>query len=106
MAISSSHQLPLLIIFTQMPQVVGCYGEVCWFQMPWPLELLEVDISVKDLVPVTIAAALWGPKWSTDNMAVMASLQQRSAKSSYVMHLMHCISLFSAFLVLNMYLEF
>ena len=71
--------------------------------MPWPLELLEVDISAKDLVPVTIAA---GPKWSTDNMAVMASLQQRSAKSSYIMHLMHCISLFSAFLVLNMYLEF
>ena len=34
--------------------------------MPWPQELLEVDISVKELVPVTIAAALWGPQWSID----------------------------------------
>ena len=51
-----------------------------------------MDISVKEMVPVTIAAALWGPQWSTDNMAVMASLQQRRpGKSPPLMHLMHCI---------------
>ena len=33
---------------------------VCWFQMPWPQELLEVDSSVNELVPITIAAALMG----------------------------------------------
>ena len=60
---------------------------VCWFQMPWPQELLEEDISVKELVPVTIAAVLWGPQLSTDNMAAVASLQQRSAKSPPFMHL-------------------
>ena len=60
---------------------------VCWFQMPWLQELLEEDISVKELVPVTIAAVLWGPQLSTDNMAAVASLQQRSAKSPPFMHL-------------------
>ena len=80
-------------MFTQMPQVVGVCGAVVervwWFQMPWPLELLEMDISVKELVPVTIAAAPWGLQWSTDNLVVMASLQQRSAKSPPLMHFIH-----------------
>ena len=41
----------------------ACWGcgvvveRVCWFQMPWPQELLEVDISLNELIPVTIAAA-------------------------------------------------
>ena len=30
-----------------------------WFQVQWPEEWNEVDISVKEMVPV-IAAALWG----------------------------------------------
>ena len=57
-------------------------------------------ISVKELVPVAIAACLWGPQWlgkhicfHSDNMAVMAVLQRISAKSPPL----HCVSLFSAF---------
>ena len=63
-----------------------------------------MDISVKELVPVAIAAGLWGPQWSgkhicfhSDNMAVVAVLQRRSAKSPPPMHLLRCLSLFSAF---------
>ena len=63
-----------------------------------------MDISVKELVPVTMAAALWGPQWSgkhicfhSDNMAVVAVLQRRSAKSPPLMYLLRCVSLFSAF---------
>ena len=78
--------------------------------MPRPQELLEVDISVKELVPVTITAVMWDPQGSTDNMAVVASLQQISAKSLPLMHLIHCISLFRAFygfiVVLSIYLEY
>ena len=61
-------------------------------------------ISVKELVPVTMAAALWGPQWSgkhicfhSDNMAVVAVLQRRSSKSPPLMQLLRCVSLFSAF---------
>ena len=64
----------------------------------------ELDISVKELVPVTMAAALWGPQWSgkhicfhSDNKAVVAVLQRRSAKSPPLMQLLRCVSLFSAF---------
>ena len=31
-----------------------------WFQVKWPEGWKEVDISVKELVPVVIAAAVWG----------------------------------------------
>ena len=62
-----------------------------------------MDISIKELVPVTIASGLWGPQWSgkhicfhSDNMAVVAVLQRRSAKTP-PMHLLHCVSLVSAF---------
>ena len=53
---------------------------------------------------VAIAAGLWGPQWSgkhicfhSDNMAVVAMLQRRSAKPPPLMHLLRCVSLFSAF---------
>lgn len=75
-----------------------------WFQVPWPTNWQPIDISVKELVPVAIAAALWGPYWSgkhvcfhSDNMAVVAVLQQRSAKSPPLAHLLRCIALFSAY---------
>ena len=80
---------------------VECMG---WFQVAWPADWQATDISVKELVPVAIAAALWDPLWSgkqvcfhSDNMAVVAVLQQRSAKSPPLAHLLRCIALFSAF---------
>ena len=49
-----------------------------WFRGQWPE---DVDISVKELVPVVIAAALWGRHWTSehvcfhsDNMAVVSIL--------------------------------
>ena len=70
-----------------------------WFQVPWTQEWQEVDIYVKKLVPV-----IQGPHWSdkhicfhSDNMAVVVELQQRSTKSPPSIHLLCCVSLFSAF---------
>ena len=94
-------------IYSDMPGSWGC-GAIAemigWFQVPWTQQWLEVDISVKELVPVAIAAGLWGPQWSgkhicfhSDNMAVVAVLQRRSAKYPPLMHLLRCVSLFSAF---------
>ena len=62
-----------------------------WFQVSWPADWQSVDISVKELVPVTtIAAAMRGPQWSgkriyfhSDSMAVVAVLQQRRSAMSH-----------------------
>ena len=34
-----------------------------WFQLAWPVSWRGVSISSKELVPVVVAAALWGPRW-------------------------------------------
>ena len=59
--------------------------------------------SVKELVSITIAAAIWGPEWSTesievkcDNAAVVAVLNSGSSRNPELMHLMRCLSFFMA----------
>jgi hypothetical protein len=59
-----------------------------WFQGHWPMGWEEVDISVKELVPVVMASALWGRHWTSkhicfhsDNMSVVAILASRTAKT-------------------------
>lgn len=74
-----------------------------WLQAQWPAGWEGVDISVKELVPVVAAAALWGKLWTrqhvrfhSDNIAVVAVLNTRTAKSPPLVHLLRCISFFSA----------
>ena len=81
--------------------VVDTWG---WFQVQWPGEWNEVDISVKEMVPIVIAAALWGKYWQgkhihfhSDNMAVVAILNSRTAKTPQLMHLLRCFSFYCAY---------
>jgi hypothetical protein len=74
-----------------------------WLQLPWPAGY-ELDISAKELVPVVLAAALWGPQWArqhicfhSDNMAVVSVLKSRAAKSLPIAHLLRCLAFYSAF---------
>ncbi len=75
-----------------------------WFQTQWPQEWDWVDIASKELVPVVVAAALWGPYWSgkhvcfhSDNMSVVAILASRTARTPLLMHLLRCFAFFSAY---------
>ena len=36
-----------------------------WFSLCWPPSWADVDISVTELVPIVVAAALWGRAWGT-----------------------------------------
>jgi len=61
-----------------------------WFHLKWSHQWQEVDISVKELVHVTIAAAIWGIQWAgkricsqSDNAAVMCVLNQDSEKKTH-----------------------
>ena len=69
-----------------------------WFQVVWPLSWQEVDISAKELVPIVVAAAVWGRSWQqrhvvfhSDNAAVVAVVQHKSAKSPLLLHLLRCL---------------
>ena len=58
-----------------------------------------MDISVKELVPIVVTAALWGSRWrrsdvwfNCDNMTVVSMLKKRSAKGEVAHHFLHCLS--------------
>ena len=74
-----------------------------WFQVTWPQSWQSTHITVKELVPVVIAAAVWGPLWRgthvlfrSDNMAVVGILQKRTSTDPHIMHLLRCFVLYAA----------
>ena len=66
-----------------------------WFQIPWQGSLEGVHITVKELLPVVVACALWGSHWRDmtvccrcDNAAVVAILRSGTPRHSLVTHLL------------------
>ena len=92
-------------LFTDASGSWGC-GAVWsphWFQAPWSSAWLEVNIATKELVPIVLAAAIWGRQWAhkhvrvwSDNMAVVHVLHSRTSKDSVIMHLLRCLHFFTA----------
>ena len=73
-----------------------------WFQTRWPGSWAEVDISSKELVTVMIAAAInYGERmvicFHSGNMAVVAVLTSKTAKSPLLAHFLRCFSFFYSF---------
>ena len=53
------------------------------------------SIMVKELIPIVVAAAVWGTDWARkvvkckcDNQAVVAVVSSRTSKNTAVLHLM------------------
>ena len=73
----------------------GC-GAYCqetsqWLQLHWPQSWASINIAVKELLPILLCAAIWGPQWhgSTvlfycDNEAVVSCLSSLSAREPYM----------------------
>ena len=72
-----------------------------WFQFQcWK----TVHITVKELAPIVVAAAIWGRDWrgktvrcQCDNAAVVAILRSSTSKHPLVVHLLRCLSFFLAY---------
>lgn len=103
--------VPSIHVYSDASGSYGCGAVVeslGWFQARWPGEWEEIDISVKELVPVVAAAALWGSRWTgkhvrfhSDNMAVVATLNNRSARSPLLMHQLRCFAFYAAYFRFN-----
>ena len=97
---------PVVHVYTDASGSFGCGGVVPpshWFQIIWPPRWADVDISVKELLPIVVASAIWGKSWRlsrvcfhTDNMAVVAMLQNRTARDPVARHLLRCLYFYSA----------
>ena len=76
-----------------------------WFQLRWAGlgSTRDQNITVKELFPIVVAAAVWGPLWAgktiraqCDNMAAVAMVNTHSGRESEVMHLLRCLAFLEA----------
>ena len=74
-----------------------------WFQLEWPDSWNTCHIAAKEMVPIVIAASLWGPQWHrrcvrfrSDNMAVVDVLRSRTSRDPLLMHLLRCLVFYAA----------
>ena len=78
------------------------------FSVRWPQHWLEVNIATKELVPLVLAAALWGAGWRgchvlchVDNMAMVASVQRLNARDHLLGQFLRCLHFFPYHLALR-----
>ena len=92
----------------------GC-GAFCgrkWFQLKWPSSLIDHNITVKELTPIVLAAAVWGEDWSAknvkvwcDNSSVVDIINKGESKELDALHLMRCLSFFKAKFQFSLFAE-
>ena len=69
-----------------------------WFQLRWDTRSSLLPIMVKELLPIVLAGAIWGPTWSSccitclcDNQAVIACLRSRTSREHHIMHMLRTL---------------
>lgn len=81
----------------------GAFWQQKWFQCSWHKSWETVDILAKELLPIVIAAAIWGKGWRgrtvlcrCDNAAVVALINSGYCKHETAMHLLRCLFFIAA----------
>lgn len=76
----------------------GAWHNTNWFQIQWDANSLNLHISAKELIPVIVAAVVWGPQWKgyrvtalSDNSAVVATLNSRYARDKMLMQMLRSL---------------
>ena len=90
----------------------GCFGcgaldpqTSAWIQMKWPEShgasgsgWWEESIATKELLPIVLACAIWGTRWSgltvvvhCDNLGVVAVVNSGYSRVPRIMHLLRCL---------------
>ena len=96
---------PDLEFYTDASGTWGCgaYYHPHWLKIYWPESWRDYPITIKELLPIVLAVAIWGQQWSgkhircrCDNMAVVNILYSRTSKDSAIMHLVRSLHFFLA----------
>ena len=69
-----------------------------WFQLEWDDRSRHFSIAIKELIPIIIAAVIWGEEWSggrvqacCDNSAVVAIMNSRYSRENHMMRMLRCL---------------
>ena len=101
-------QLPKATLTTDASGRWGCGGfwleQKQWIQCPWQEEWNDTPIHTKELLPIILAIATWGPYWHSslvqvhcDNMAVVNIIASNSSRDKLAMHLLRALHFVCAF---------
>ena len=81
----------------------GTFYQEKWFQYKWNHATQDYHITFKELLPIVISAALWGPHWANqtiqchcDNESVVHIINTGTSKDQAVMGLMRCLHFIAA----------
>ena len=73
------------------------------FHFRWFDSWQNINIAVKELLPIVMATAIWGKEWSgqsvrcwCDNEAVVAVVNTGWCQDRHLMHLMRCLFFYAA----------
>ena len=82
-----------------------------WIQCAWGDLWQEVNIAAKEMLPIVLACATWGPHWrhqyvlvECDNMAVVDVWAAQSSRHSLLMHLLRCLHFVCAHFDLDLHI--
>ena len=88
----------------------GAYCGSQWFQLRWCQATVRLHITIKELIPVVIAVAIWGEQWCRktvqircDNAAVVAIINSGDSRDPDAMHLRRCSAFITARLNINVF---
>ena len=101
-----SPSFPTTQVFSDASCSYGCGAFVVngpWFQFQWPQAWEQIDISIKELIPIIAAAAVWGPNWckqhicfNSDNLAVVSILNTKAPRDPHLCHSLRTLFFYSA----------
>ncbi len=90
-----------LAVYSDASGAWGCGAFVGpdWFQLEWP----PTNIATKELIPILLAAKVWGQSWGQshvscfcDNAVVVAAINKGNARDPSLMHLLRCLLFLAA----------
>ncbi len=78
----------------------GAYYENEAFAEKWPAEAASLNIGIKEMIPIVVAASMWGNSWQrkriafkSDNMSVVYCLRNGTCKEKHLAFLLRELSL-------------
>ena len=107
----SANWSPKFCFFTDASGSWGCGAcwEEKWIQCPWNGIWNNKSIAAKELLPILLAIAMWGPFWQgnqilvrSDNMSVVNVIAANTSKDKTIMNLLQGLHFICAFYNINL----
>ena len=102
---------PKIHLFSDASGSFGCgaWWDQSWFQVAWTSDVQEWSIAQKELLPIVLAAMLWGKFWRgkavlvhCDNQAVVEVVNSGYCRDQGMMQMIRCLFFILAFFEISM----